>query len=111
MTLALRVVAWLLLAGLIFVTLSPIDLRPISPLPVQLERAAALALIGFVFAIAYPRRILLVALVVLGATVGLELLQLIQPSRHGRVIDAAVKLIGGSGGLLLGWLFARLRRN
>ncbi len=101
---ALRVLAWLLLAGLIFATLSPINLRPISPLPTQVERAAALALVGFVFAIAYPRHIWLVASLVLGSTALLELLQLASPSRHGRIIDLAVKLVGGGAGLLLGWL-------
>jgi VanZ family protein len=108
---ALRGLAWLLLAGLIFATLSPINLRPISPLPTQSERALALALVGFVFALAYPRRIMLVAAIVLGSTVLLELLQLASPSRHGRVLDVAVKLAGGGGGLLAGWLLMRLRRR
>jgi VanZ family protein len=109
---ALRGLAWLLLAGLIFVTLSPINLRPISPLPTQLERAIALAIVGFVFAIAYPRHLWAVALVVLGSTVLLEILQLVQPSRHGRIIDVAVKLIGGGFGLVTGALFEwRTRRT
>ena len=106
MRLLLRVVAWLLLAGLVFVTLSPIDLRPISPLPTQLERAAALAVVGFVFAIAYPRRILLVALLVLGATVMLEVLQLASlaprpPDRRRREADRRrlwplLRMVGGA---------------
>jgi hypothetical protein len=109
----LRILAWLLLAGLIFVTLSPINLRPISPLPTQVERAGALAIVGFVFALAYPKRIWIVALLVLGSTVVLEALQLAAPSRHGRVIDMAVKLAGGSFGLFCGWLLAawRARRD
>lgn len=98
----LRVAAWVLLLGLIFVTLGPIELRPISPLPVQVERASAVALIGFVFALAYPRQIVLVSLLVLGATVLLEALQLVSPSRHGRIADLAVKLFGGGAGLLVG---------
>lgn len=104
---SLRLLAWLLLAGLIFVTLSPIDLRPVSALPTQLERAIALALVGFVFALAYPRRIILVAAIVLGATALLELLQLLSPSRHGRLIDVAVKTVGAAVGIALGWLAAR----
>lgn len=108
---ALRVLAWLLLAGLIFVTLSPINLRPISPLPTQLERAIALAIVGFVFALAYPNRLIVVAALVLGATVLLELLQLMAPSRHGRLIDVAVKLIGAGAGLAGGWLLNRMRRR
>ena len=105
----LRVVAWLLLAGLVFATLSPIDMRPNSPLPTGAERAFALMLVGFVFAVAYPRRILLVAALVLGSTMLLELLQLMSPSRHGRLVDVAVKLTGAGVGLALGWLLVRLR--
>jgi hypothetical protein len=107
---ALRILAWLLLAGLIFVTLAPIDLRPSSPLPTQLERAIALAIVGFAFANAYPRHLWAVALVVLGSTVLLEILQLVQPSRHGRVVDVAVKLAGGGFGLAAGALFTRRTR-
>lgn len=105
----LRILAWLLLLGLIFVTLSPINLRPISPLPTQLERAIALAVVGAAFALAYPRRLLLVAALVLGATVLLEVLQLMAPSRHGRVIDVAVKLVGAGAGIVIGWLVNRAR--
>lgn len=105
----LRIVAWLMLAGLIFATLSPIGMRPNSPLPTGAERAFALMLVGFVFALAYPRRILLVAALVLGSTVLLELLQLMSPSRHGRLIDVAVKLVGAGAGLTLGWLVVRFR--
>lgn len=107
----LRIAAWLLLAGLIFVTLSPINLRPISPLPTQLERAIALAVVGAAFALAYPRRLLLVAVIVLVATVLLEVLQLVSPSRHGRVIDVAVKLVGASVGIAGGWLLNRRRAS
>ncbi len=109
LTTAWRVLAWLLLAGLIFVTLSPINLRPISPLPTQVERAIAVMLVGFVFALAYPRRFVLVAVIVLGATALLELLQLVTPSRHGGWPDVAVKLLGGSIGLVGGWLINRVR--
>ena len=106
---ALRLLAWLLLAGLIFVTLSPINLRPISPLPTQVERALALLIVGFVFAVAYPRHIWIVALIVLGSTALLELLQLVSPSRHGRLVDVAVKLVGAGIGLAGGWLLNRVR--
>jgi VanZ family protein len=107
----LRVLAWLLLAGLIFVTLSPINLRPVSPLPTQLERAIALAIVGFVFASAYPRHLWAVAFVVLGSTVLLEILQLVQPSRHGRAVDVAVKLAGGGFGLAAGAILAWRTRH
>lgn len=109
LTTALRVLAWLLLAGLIFVTLSPIDLRPVSPLPTQVERAAALMVVGFAFAVAYPRHILLVAALVLCSTALLELLQLLTPSRHGRLADFAIKLAGAAVGVGVGVFASRVR--
>ena len=109
---ALRVAAWLLLAGLVFATLAPIGLRPTSPLPVQVERIAALALVAFVFVLAYPRHIPLVASLVLGTTILLELMQLVTVSRHGALLDAVAKLVGAIIGLAAGWAvtFRRTRR-
>ena len=107
----LRILAWLLLIGLVVVTIGPIEWRPVSPLPTQLERAVALAIIGFVFALAYPRHLLLVGALVLGATALLEALQLVEPSRHGRIIDLSVKLVGAGLGLAIGWLLNRLRHR
>lgn len=104
----LKLVAWALLAYIAFVTLSPIELRPISPLPTQLERAVALATVGFFFALAYPKRIFLISLIVLGTTIGLEALQLVTPSRHGRIIDLGVKLVGGISGIAIGQAIRRL---
>lgn len=107
----LRIAAWLLLLGLVVVTIGPIAWRPISPLPVQLERATALMVIGFVFALAYPRHLLLVALLLIGATALLELTQVFEPSRHGRWLDLGVKVTGGVVGLLIGYGAERLRRR
>jgi VanZ family protein len=107
----LQIGAWILLIGLVVVTIEPIQFRPISALPVQLERSLAVGLIGFVFALAYPRHIVAVAFVVLGATVLLELLQVVTPTRHGRFADAVAKLIGGVGGLALGYVVNRVRHR
>ena len=107
----LKIVAWLLLVGLVVVTVGPIEWRPISPLPVQLERATALAVIGLVFALAYPRHLLLVAILLVGATALLEFAQVLEPSRHGRWVDFAVKAFGGVVGLMIGYGFVRLWRR
>ena len=74
------------------------------------ERVVAM-IVGFAFAIAYPRHIVLVAAVVLGATVMLEALQLLSPSRHGRLVDVAAKLIGAGAGIGTGWLLAKAWRK
>lgn len=101
--------AWLLLLAVAFVTLSPIEWRPISPFHPQVERFVSFGLIGFVFCVAYPRRIGWVTLCVLGAATGLEVLQFIAPGRHGRLIDLAAKLAGGGMGIAAGWALSRWR--
>lgn len=108
---SLRLIAWGLLVALAVVTLGPIALRPESGLPVQVERALALAIIGFAFALAYPRHVILVAAIVLGATLLLEALQLVAPSRHGRLVDVSVKLVGGLVGIIAGEALNRLARR
>jgi VanZ family protein len=103
----LRILAWLLLLGLAIVTLGPIQVRPITPFPVTIERSGGLAIIGFVFALAYPRHLVLVGLLLIGASALLEALQVLEPSRHGRVVDFLVKAAGAVIGLGAGWLVAR----
>lgn len=103
----LRIAAWLCLAFIAMATLSPLGFRPTTGWPPSIERFLAFALVGGLFAMAYPRYILLAAVVVLGAAALFEVLQVLTPSRHGRVFDAAVKFAGGSFGLVAGWLLVR----
>jgi hypothetical protein len=100
----LPVLAWALLLAIAFVTLSPIWLRPESGLPPSVERFGAFLLLSFVFTLAYPRRLLRVVLIVAAAAIGLEALQLLIPTRDARLIDMAVKLLGGGLGTGLGAL-------
>lgn len=103
------IVGWLALGAIAFVTLSPIGDRPSVASP-HLEHFAAFALIGFAFALAYPNRILLVFVIVVGAAVGLEALQLLTPDRHGRAADALVKALGGISGICVGQMASFLLR-
>src|SRR4051812_18998858 len=105
----LQILAWLLLLALAIVTVGPIRLRPETGLSPQLERTVGLLIVGFVFGLAFPRRILLVALLLFTSTALFEALQNFEPPRPGRVIDLAVKLIGAALGLFLGWLASRHR--
>ncbi|MGA7073421.1 VanZ family protein [Bradyrhizobium sp.] len=103
------VVAWLALASIAFVTLSPIGARPSVASP-HLEHFAAFALTGLAFALAYPNRIWLVVGIVAGAAFGLETLQLLTPDRHARAADALVKSLGGISGICAGQLMYFLLR-
>ena len=99
--LVLQICAWAALSAIAFATLAPIGLRPHSILPVAHERGGALAVVGALFAFAYPSRIwwTLGGLVI--GLVGLEALQVLRPDRHGQPLDALVKIIGAGIGYLL----------
>lgn len=99
MTHVVRFLAWILLAALIFDTLVPIGLRPVSGAPVGLERFGAFAALGFLFAFGYPRRRWEVLALVTLAGAGLELLQVLEATRHGRIGDGLVKIAGGGFGV------------
>src|ERR1700744_1568944 len=103
------IAGWLALAFIVFVTLSPIEARP-SVGSSHLEHFTAFALIGLAFALAYPKRILLVVAVVVGAALGLEALQLLTPDRHARAIYALAKALGGISGICVGQMLSLLMR-
>lgn len=102
-------VGWLALGLVILATLSPIGTRPSLASPF-LDRFVAFALVGLTFALAYPNRILLVVVIVLGAALGLETLQLLTPDRHARATDALVKALGGISGICIGQMLTLLIR-
>jgi len=105
---AITLLAWLCLLYVAIATLGPISSRPSTGFSPQIERVAAYALVGVLFALAYPRHIILAGLVVLGAALVLEVFQLVMPTRHGRVLDAGFKVAGSVVGLGAGRLFAKL---
>jgi apolipoprotein N-acyltransferase len=98
--------AWAILAFIVFVTLSPIDLRPHVE-NVSVERFGAFAVAGLLFGLAYPRRLWVVLFLVVGTAVVLEALQHLTPDRHGHVSDAIVKFVGGMAGVGTAWLASR----
>lgn len=104
-----RVAALLLLAAITYATLVPIGLRPHAG-GVDFERFGAYAALGLCLALGFPRRLWPAVLLVTAAAIGLELLQLVDPTRHGRLPDALVKLAGGLAGVLAGAALQRLLR-
>jgi VanZ family protein len=98
---------WLALAFIVYATLSPIGARPVVAGP-HLEHFAAFAFMGLAFGLAYPNRMLLVVAIVVGSAFGLEALQLLTPDRHGRVLDALMKAVGGICGISAGQLISFL---
>ena len=93
------VAAWTLLAFIVYATLSPIQNRPTLPISSNFEHLAAFAVLGALFCVALPRNTILTGLIVLGSAALLEMLQLLTPDRHARILDAAVKMAGGALGI------------
>lgn len=98
----IAILAWLMLAGLLFVTISPIGWRPHIPGHVSAERFAALFLIGLFFCLAYPKRWLTVLTLLISAAGIFELMQRLTPDRHGELSDFLIKSTGAIAGVILG---------
>lgn len=98
--------AWAILAFIVFVTLSPIGLRPHFE-NVSVERFGAFAFVGLLFGLAYPKRLWLVLFLVAGTAFVLEALQHLTPDRHGQMSDAVVKLTGSVIGVTTAWVVDR----
>jgi hypothetical protein len=105
----LAAVGWASLAFIAYATLCPLGSRP-ELTDVHFEHLGAFAVLGLVFALAYPRHLGVVVLIVIGSALTLELLQLLTPDRHGRVIDASIKAAGGLMGVGVGWLVYALMK-
>lgn len=103
-----RLIGWLMLAALMFVTICPINLRPVSGEPVWFEHTVAFAVFALVFSIGYPRQRPLVLILTIAAAGFLEAAQMLQVGRHARLSDFYVKAVGCGFGWLLGYAFVRL---
>lgn len=63
------------------------------------------------FMLGYPRRTVLIVLLVIFSAFTLEAMQLLTPDRHGRLLDAIVKAVGGLAGIGAGRLTLLVLRN
>jgi VanZ family protein len=106
----LKFAAWTSMFIIAYSTLSPLGDRPILLTSSKLEHLAVFAILGTLFCLAYPRRTLVVLLIVLGSAALLELLQFLTPDRHARTFDALQKMAGGAAGVFAGLAVLRFDR-
>ena len=115
MTILLRLFAWSLAAAVAFATLGPPGLRPHSNLGQDGEHALAFVLLGAAFGLAYTRNRWLTAVLAVGLTGALELLQLWMPGRHARLEDFMVDALAACVGLAIAaafdWTIKRTLRS
>jgi hypothetical protein len=68
----LAIAAWTALALIILVTVSPLEMRPVVTADPNIERFATFAVLGLLFGLAYPRRLVIDASFVVVAAGVLE---------------------------------------
>lgn len=101
-----QIAAAVVFAIIVYATLSPIQLRPQTGY-VGLEREAAFALFGAVLMLAFPDQPWAIVAAIVAIAVGLELTQRLTRDRHGKVLDAVQKIVGGMVGCALGYLISQ----
>ena len=83
----------------IYFKLAPFLMRVDMRTYAHFEHIIAFAIFGAIFAFAYPKRIYFVCSVVFLSAILLEYLQTWTPDRHGTMIDALEKIVGGALGI------------
>ncbi len=105
-----QIAAWTAFAAIVFVTVSPIEMRPGDIFSVDIDRALAFGLMSSMFMVAYPRHAFLVGACVVLSAGGMELLQALSPTRHARLDDAIVKGAGALAGAIFAYGYNALRQ-
>ena len=83
----------------IYYRLAPLLMWPAMRSYAHVEHVIAFAIFGALFSFAYPKRIIFACCVVFSSAVFLECLQTLTPDRHGTLIDAFEKVVGGALGI------------
>lgn len=85
----------------IYYKLAPYLTRPGMRNFAHFEHLIAFAVFGALFAFAYPKRVVFVCSLVFTSAIALEYLQTLTPDRHGTLIDAFEKVVGGALGIFV----------
>ncbi|MER9188304.1 hypothetical protein [Mesorhizobium australicum] len=99
MTSIFRIAALVLLAIIIFATLSPIQMRPHMGDP-NFERALAYVLFGLTLGLGFPSRVARTTATVVFVAATLEFMQAFDPGRHARISDGSLKALAGICGIV-----------
>jgi VanZ family protein len=107
--------AWTGLVLIVFVTVSPISVRPSTVTSTDLDRAFAFCVMSALFVVAYPRRLLALTIALFLGAFLIELTQFASMTRHPQMHDAVVKalgvLVGVTGGMLVNLALRRRARG
>jgi len=93
-----RLVAWVLLIGVVALTFVPASLRPLTPLPHGIEHFLAFFVTGLFFSLAYSLSFWRVATGSVLFSGILEFVQWFVPGRHARISDFVVGALAACAG-------------
>ena len=104
------IAAWVVLAFLIYATVSPLADRPNFMASTTIQHLLAYAALTGLFCQAYPQRVRLLFVLVIAGILLLEAAQVFLPDRHARIRDIAEKTTGAIGGICIAkaWLYVRV---
>lgn len=94
------------IAAIAVVTLIPIGIRPATSFSPNVERFCVMAIVGGLFAIAYPRWLWTVIFALIGTAAFLEPLQFFALGRHPSIRDVIVKSAGAGAGAITGYVLS-----
>jgi len=108
----LTFLAWASIAVLILLTIVPADERPTTPLSHSVEHIAAFAIAGTLVGLSFRLPLFALSASAVAFAGCLELLQVMIPTRHARLIDFFDNSLGSWIGLAIGlWLSAIVLRR
>jgi VanZ family protein len=100
----IRILAWILVVGIVVLSVVPAYERPDSGVEHNFEHLLAFGFVGLVFAFAYSWQLMVLLLSGILFALLLELAQIPLPTRHARIEDFLVDAFGASLGITLALL-------
>jgi VanZ family protein len=110
-SLVARLIGWLLLAVIVFFTLSPASYRLVTKFGRNLEHFLVYLVLGITFGIGYASRWWLLALGLVGLAAAVEFAQLFVPGRHARLKDLAINAGAVCLGIAIVWAWMLPRHS
>jgi VanZ family protein len=107
----LKAASWLIIVGLVIVTIIPADERPVSGLQHDLEHFSAFSLAGLMFGLAYAGHLRALSLSAVAFTLALELSQIPLATRHARLEDFVIDAAGACLGIVVAHACRKLAKN
>ncbi len=103
----IRLLAWILLAAAVALTVVPPQFRRVTGAPSWLEHFAMFFITGSAFTLGYPRSEYPLSAATIASTACLELLQLCVPGRHARISDFVIDALSALVGIAISSLLTR----